>query len=272
MPTPWKSQPQFAAQLDLENPLCNGLASVLAPGSGLGLFDPRRGVVSTADSGVTYAGSKYGRVLRAGSGPDGFKPWAGGFEGGVSTTEYTLMIFCRINSLGTRRFVCADYNASGNQESIVVEQTVANTWRIYHVNTVPQTSGDFTGIAVTTGWHWVEVTFKIGISFNSYIDGALSVSDNASSILSARRSGQDYRVARPGAYTGLPFDGDIAFHCCWNRLLTDNQRAMVRDNPWQLFVPLRRPWERPAPKVVASSNKFRSRSIYGTRAGSRSAG
>lgn len=267
---PWTSQPQIPTSFDADNPINLGLAMLTHFGAGG--MDARTGQIGSIEAGAVIKGAQYGKALLPGSGPAGLKPAnvtdANSF---LSATEFTVMMLVRINSLGTRRIFLADFNAAGSVAGISFEQTSANLWWLQMVTTVPQAipSTAPIGISVTTGWHWCEITFKQNTAFNAYIDSVVQYNDVGSAVNNPRRAGVDYRIGRPGAYPGLPFDGDIAFHGCWNRRLSDQERASVRANPWQLFAPLRRPWLTPAPAASAAQPKFRSRTIFGSRAGSR---
>lgn len=243
---PWASQPQIPVLFDADNPINRGLAMLTHFGAGG--MDARTGQKGSIEAGATINGTQYGKALRPGSAPAGYKPAnVTDLSSFVSTTEYTLMLLVRVNSLGTRRFICADFSSGGIAESVNIEQNASNQWVTYHVNASNQWLGLSPNLAVTTGWHWVEIVFKQGSGFFGVVDDEVNASDVSGAASVARRAGADYRVGRPGAYPGLGFDGDIAFHGAWNRAVSNPERASIRANPWQLFAPLRRPWLTPAP-------------------------
>lgn len=181
--------------------------------------------------------TQYGVALRPGAAPAGLKfTPTGGFGAIASDSTYTVMMLVRVNSLGTRRVIAADWDVAGSNESFVIEQTAGNAWWIRHVSVSLQTSPASASSTVTTGWHWLELTFTQWVAAQAYVDNVLIGSDSSSAINSPRRAGSDYRLGRAGAYpSGLNFDGDIAFHAVWNRVLSDKERAQVRANPAQLF-------------------------------------
>lgn len=233
------AQPQGAAGVDWSNSISRGLAMLTSFGANA--LDAKSGQLGAVESGASIVPSPYGMALRSGSGPAGLKP-AGVTDASsfMSVSEYTIMMLVRINSLGTLRVFCGDYNAAGGSNSLYFYQDVTNVWAIGHITTQPQPIPS-NGGTVTIGWHWIELVFRQGVSITSYVDGAVINTDVSSAILVPRRGGTDYRIGRAGAATTWPFDGDIAFHGCWNRMLSPAERASVRANPWQLFTPLEVP-------------------------------
>lgn len=233
-------QPQGSAGINWVNPITRGLAMLTSFGANA--LDVKRGAPGTVESGASLVPTKYGMALRSGSGPAGMKP-AGVTDANsfLSATEFTVMMLVRINSLGTLRVILGDYDAtgSGSAFSISMYQDSTNVWFIGHVNPqpifIPASAGAGT---VTLGWHWLELTFKQNVSITSYVDGAQLATDVSSAVTNPRRAGTDYRIGRAGAASTWAFDGDIAFHGCWNRMLLPAERASVRANPWQLFAPI----------------------------------
>lgn len=228
-------QPQGVTQLQRSNQLCAGIASLLNMATKQDVVTRK---VWTLESGASVRPLDGSMNLLCGAGPDGIKPpVTGGVGTVVSGTAYTLMLLARVNSLGTRRILLADYDVTGATAGISIEQTAANTWWLQHINTFPQqVPVAASSASVTTGWHWLEIVFAQSVAFDAYVDGVNITHDVSSAITNPRRSGPDYRIGRPGAYPGLPFDGDIAFHGAWNRRLSDQERAAIRANPWQLFA------------------------------------
>lgn len=234
-------QPQVGTPIDYSNPITRGVSSLINFNGTA--YDTMRGKLLPADSGVKFVPSNNGTAMRGGSGPDGVQVTSTGtFSEIASTSEFSLSMLVRINSLGTRRLITADYNSAGSSAGISIEQTALNYWWPQIITTVPQAlpNAAVTTMSVTTGWHWVEITFKQNVGYYVYIDGILLYSDTGSAVNNPRRSSDNYRIGRGGAYTGLPFDGDIAFHGVWNRVITDAERLEIRTNPWQLFAPTRK--------------------------------
>lgn len=266
----WTTQPQVAVGVNRANPICAGISSLLNIATRI---DVATNAVWSVESGATLHPIN-GSVSLAcnGSSNAGMKPPITGGSGTImSASTYTLMLLVRVNSLGSRRIILADYDVTGATAGISIEQTSANLWWMQQISTVPQQIPvSASATSVTTGWHWLEIVFVQSVAFNAYVDGVNITNETSSAVLNPRRSGPDYRVGRPGAYPSLGFDGDVAFHGAWNRALSDAERASIRTNPWQLFSPLRRKVIAFAP-TTAAQPKFRSRTIFGSRAGSRGA-
>lgn len=70
------------------------------------------------------------------------------------------------------------------------------------------------------------------------------------------------------ANNGDPGSGVIWATRIWRRVLLTAEMASLSVNPWQIYTPLRRRWMAFAPPSAAQPT-FRSRTIFGSRAGSR---
>jgi len=235
LPTRRVAQPQGLIEADWRNPHSRDLVSLpLFSESG---FDVARRFRPTVDAGVTRQVSEYGRSLRGTTAAAGFNLTDGtGFNGLVPVSSpFTVLMLVRVATVGARRIILADFDSGGINESFVMEQQVANTYRFYHTDTVQRIS---VGATVTVGWHWLEFGWD-GATLQGRVDG---IEMSAPAATASRRAGADLRVMRAGAFATVGFDGDIAFLGVWQRFVPFAERERIRANPWQLHRPARRPF------------------------------
>jgi len=277
MPTPWTSQPQCAVQIDRSTP-ANRAITTLIPFGSINKDLCTGNDVVFASGGSISAGQR-GRSLRG--------------NGAAAVASIPLdLSFTRIASISFWMY----WDAFANDDQLAMEFTASTNTNNggFHVdpNCASPVFGVFQVVTSDAGaiygascvrpsgaaWHHYSMVLDRNTPSQAlqalYIDSIPQSLTNRSTFYSTPSNFANstlYFLSRAGS--SLFAAGNIQ-----NFVIRAGYKASASDalaeytNPWSIFAPLRRPWERPAPKVAASSNKFRSRSIYGTRAGSRSAG
>jgi hypothetical protein len=153
-----------------------------------------------------------------------------------------IVIRFRINSLGTRRAIFADFSAAGTNFSCRFEQQAANTYLFGIHNGAAEFS--VTGPAVTIGVHtailWTGTEGRPRI----VIDGGATTTGASGITTNPRAAGSDFRLGSAGASTTLPFDGGISAFIVGEATATEtlvtgwNSEGALRDlalNPWALW-------------------------------------
>ena len=246
--------PTQPLSLDRDNVF--GASCVAAWVGGVQGFSAGNNYAAVPNSGVSFVDSPYGIAQRSGAGPDGVKIASGGLDSLSLPVagSFTATMLVKIVSLGTRRIFMGDYSSAATNHSIEMEQTAGDKWQIQAVNVAPTALPSPVGsITVTTGWHWCDlVCDRVNSVITAFVDG---VSNSTSAWTSNRRAGTDLRVGRPGAYTLLPFDGDIACAYFFSTPYQQNQLAQLRRDPAQIF---KTPWQRSrvGAVVAASGNPW----------------
>ncbi len=169
----------------------------------------------------------------------------GGFGTFVKQNPYSVSVWIRTNSLGSRRVAVGDWNSSGNLESFVIEQgsSVAPTNNTITVHT---TSGTGTSTAIVMGsstWYHVAVIWD-GARAKIYVNSVKTNDDARASI----PAGVTAVIGRAGAFNGLFWSGDIAHLAIWSLPLADGDvdalyryvvPTLVRPERLLRYIPLR---------------------------------
>lgn len=275
----WTRQPQQIVGVNKSNPIANGLG---------GLFDARfavdllTGVRATTDT-ATRVVSKSG-VAAVFSGTN--------HQEYPSTPQNT-----NISALSL--FVLFEANSLTNYSPLIAKQASGTTYNEYEFrlgnsptdsklcNLASDGAGHYvihalSANAITAGLGTAQ---SVGYTRNSgLLNGTATAEFYANGLLQSSRS--DFVNANPGntaASNGSPvwlgrrsdgvtqFDGLIYYAAVWNRILLAQEFASLARNPWQLFAS-RRTRRYISLGAGGTTPKFRSRTISGTRAGSRGIG
>jgi len=224
----WTQQPQQAAQIDSYNPLTKSLVSACD-------FVTFRDIVLSSPFAIN--GTVIKKVGKTGIGAEftptsGLSFVSGGFSSLVPVSSaFTLFISIRVKSLGSRQIFLGDSSGVGDNDSIFVEQTAANQWRVVS-NDSTLTSRSVVGGTVTVGEHALCVVWDKS-SLYLYVDGALI---GSTAYTNNRAAGISYQLGRTGAYAGgVGFSGSMYTHYVLNRACLLPEVASLFGNPWQIF-------------------------------------
>lgn len=221
-----------------DTPITKGL--VCAPLFTSSGYDPaRRRPLYGKSSGVSVNTGKYGLGYKGNGSNAGIQlSRSGGLGFGdivPDASPFTVMIFQRTASTGTRRVFFSDSIAAGTTRRVIFEEQAAGTYR-FRIITSGGATVTVTGGTVATGWHWAEAVHD-GVNLEAFIDGT-SIGTAACSLprgqFTATTSACHY--LRNGDSTTLASDGTGVFIAIWGRVLTAKERASVRKNPWQIYA------------------------------------
>jgi hypothetical protein len=234
---PWESQPQGSCEIDWSNPITQGLAFVVSPGSGP--IDIIRGKVWTP-GGISISATEKGLgadpASNASVGASLNIPWL--TSNGAYTGDLSVFVISNPTASTTREFFLS-YTNGANEFYFGGNQTVS----------LAASSGTF---AASTN-----VTSVQGVSASGYIDSkfrAFSYTRSASAAFGylyangvlvasnavvARAIGTSASVLRVGGYSTANWgiSGQIPIALGWDRALSADEHKSLSDNPWQIFQP-----------------------------------
>lgn len=257
---PWRVQPQSPVGLsDLASSLqCR--SAYLAPLC----WDAATKQRLVSDGTRSQSPTKYG-IASTYAATGGVRLAAGGlssiFDGSV-TCSFTIMILANVVTSASRQFLAGDYSAAGSANSFEMNKSNGN---VFNSSINGQT---FNGSTALNGWHWLELAYDASATYGeSYTDGILQ---DGRSIGARSQTGTELRLHRGGAYTSEGFTGSIAASLIFKSYLSRGARNSIKGDPWGLFAPKsRRIWVPVSAGGGGGATLFRSRTISGSRAGSR---
>ena len=155
-----------------------------------------------------------------------------GASGGLSTIVApgkALTIFMRVyvTTLGIRQGLMTDHDVGGANESLTLEITAANQWRL----SITGGASEVIGGSVTAGWHDVMAVHRPSTGNELYVD---RISLGGAGFPGNLVAGSSLRLGSFGAYPLLGFAGRTAVCHIFEGDLSA-QRFTLSANPWQVF-------------------------------------
>jgi len=221
------NQPQSGpASVDTGFPLGRALRVVVLGSLGVELV--RRKTISRA-SGVSRVTTTAGIAYQHSPSNGNVNFGATGGLSAIVPSGSPLTIFMRVivSTLGIRQGLLTDHDGGGSNESLTIEITAGNIWRV----TTFGGANEILGGAVTAGRHDVMVVHRPGTGNQLYVDG---VSVGSSAFAGSLAAGSALRLGSFGAFTTLGFAGRTeALY-----ILEGDHSAQFKSliaNPWQVF-------------------------------------
>lgn len=197
-------------------------------------IEPVSGKGITYAAGVTQATTPHGIATQhsAADGQLAFGALAGLHSIVPNTVPVTIYMRINVTVLGVRQIFFGDHNVSGALQSLSLETTTANQWRLEIIDTSPLLRSIVIA-GITLGWHDVVVTVTPGVGCSMHIDGGAG---SSLAFTLNRRFGISLRVGAAGVYPTLGFPGQIAVTHIFNKVFSAEQRRALSANPWQVFL------------------------------------
>lgn len=164
-------------------------------------------------------------------------PRISSFRTMVGGGPFTASVWFMTSVLGSRRFVCADYNSGGTTQSYGISIGRVSAGTNNHIAVLDDQAGtDYdTGIVMTAlNWYHVVTTWdrvRWKISVNGVVTNDVSKT--------SWTNGTTFTVGRPGAFNGLYWQGQIGPQMVYSRVLSPDEVKWLYAEPFSMLLPSR---------------------------------
>lgn len=195
------------------------------------------GDVGTLAGGMPYAVDPLLGGVLAPAGTDDYVDFASniGFGQLVGNGSYTLSLWVKATTVGTRQAVIADWNSSGTTESMAIEFRAS-----LQISAENRWAASFSYLdsgvaAVANTWYHIAVTVRLSdLARTIYVDGVARATDT---IGGALNNGTHLAVGRGGAFNALYLTGSVADLRIYNRPLPAQEiyQIYAPQSRWTLY-------------------------------------